>query len=71
MGRNPYIDDEAPPRPTRAYTVRLRNTGQVFSVDPARLPDGYDGHPGSVLSVLLSHGVDIDHSCGGVLACST
>lgn len=71
MGKNPFIDDGAPPPPTRAYKVTLRNTGEVFHVDPDRLPRGYDGQPGSILSTLLSHGVEIDHSCGGVVACST
>lgn len=71
MGKNPFIDDGAPPPPERAYKLTLRNTGQVFMVDPAQLPTAYDGQPGSVLSTLLSHGVDIDHSCGGVVACST
>ena len=71
MGKNPYIDDDAPPPPKRSYKLTLRNTGQVFEVDPAHLPTGYDGQPGCVLSVLLAHGVDIDHSCGGVVGCST
>lgn len=71
MGKNPYIDADTPPPPERAYKLRLRNTGEVFDVDPARLPGGYDGQLGSVLSVLLCNGVDIDHSCGGVVACST
>lgn len=71
MGKNPYIDDDTPPPPARAYKLRLRNTGEVYQVDPARLPTGYDGQVGSVLSVLLANGVDIDHSCGGVVACST
>lgn len=71
MGKNPYIDEGTPPPPQRSYRLRLRNTGEVFEVDPARLPAGYDGQLGSVLSVLLSNGVDIDHSCGGVVACST
>lgn len=71
MGRNPFIDDTAPPPPKRPYKLRVRNTGEVIDVDPAHLPKGYDGQKGSVLSLLLSKGVQIDHSCGGVVACST
>ncbi len=71
MGTNPYIKSEAPPLPTRAYRLRVKNTGQVIEVDPADLPEHYDGLPGSVLSLLLRAGVDLDHSCGGVCACST
>lgn len=71
MGKNPFIDDGAPPPPKRAYKLTLRNTGEIFLVDPERLPAGYDGQLGSVLGTLLAHGVEIDHSCGGVVACST
>jgi 2Fe-2S ferredoxin len=27
--------------------------------------------PGSILDIALASGVDIDHACGGVVACST
>ena len=69
MGHNPYIDQDVPP-PKKAYKLHLKNTGQCFDVDPEHLPD-HDGLKGSILSILLEHGVDIDHSCGGVVACST
>ena len=69
MGQNPYIDQDVPP-PTKAYKLTLKNTGQCFMVDHKNLPDR-DGLEGSILSVLLEHGIDIDHSCGGVVACST
>ena len=71
MGTNPYITAEAPPPPARAYTLTLRNSGQKFRVDPDDLPTREDGHPGSVLGTLLANDVEIDHSCGGVCACST
>lgn len=72
MGTNPYIDEEPPPPPKRAYKLTLKNTGQVIDVDPADLPDDHhDGCTGSVLALLLRAGVDIDHACGGVVACST
>ena len=37
----------------------------------ASLPEAHEGHTGSLLSLLLSAGVEIDHTCGGVCACST
>jgi len=70
LGTNPFIDAEAPPPPSRKYRLTLKNSGEVIEVDPAALPD-HDGQPGSVLSLLLEAGVDIDHACGGVVACST
>lgn len=69
-GVNPYLKSPPPPKPTKAYTLTLKNTGQTFRVDPAALPDE-PGQDGSVLATLLHNGVDIDHACGGVLACST
>ena len=48
----------------------MKNTGQVIEVDHANLPNE-EGQTGSVLSLLLANGVDIDHTCGGVVGCST
>ena len=71
MGRNPYIDAAAPPPPKQAYRLTVANTGQVIEVDPAALTDPDDGQKGSLLQLLLEAGVDLDHACGGVVACST
>lgn len=71
MGKNPFIDEDAPPLPKQAYRLTIKNTGQVFEVDPEDLPEAHEGHTGSILSILLEHGVPIDHTCGGVVACST
>lgn len=70
MATNPYIDAAAPPPPKRAYRLTLQNTGEVFEVNPDALPDE-EGQRGSVLATLLHHDVELDHSCGGVLACAT
>ena len=70
-GRNPFLDPTAERRPTKAYTVTVQPLGVTVAVDPAKLSDGDHGLPGSVLGQLLDAGVDIDHACGGVLACST
>ncbi len=52
----------------------LHETGapeQVIEFDPRKAPFQHDGVPGSVLDVLLSHGVHLDHACGGNCACTT
>lgn len=46
-------------------------SGVVVEVDPVRIPYGRHGQPGSILEIALAHGVDVDHACGGVAACST
>ena len=71
MGRNPYINQVSNP-PTKKYKLTLKNTGQTFVVNPDNLPDEeVDGLEGSILSILLKEGVEINHSCGGVVGCST
>ena len=71
MGINPYIDADAPPPPTRACRPTVRHSGLVIDVDPDNLPEGEEGQTGSLLSLLLANGVELDHTCGGVVACST
>ena len=72
---NPYIEGEEIRRPTQSYelTVVVEETGErrTIIVDPAALPYSHDGEPGSILDVLLGAGIELDHACGGVCACST
>jgi 2Fe-2S ferredoxin len=75
-GVNPYIKKPEAELPTEKFKVTFHNmeTKEVteFEVDPAALPYGRTGLPGSLLDIGLSGaGVDIEHSCGGVCACST
>jgi len=70
-GSNPFIERVEAKLPTRAYTVTFLPEDVKVEVDPAKLPYGRDGLPGSLLDIALSHGVDLDHACGGVCACST
>ena len=70
MGVNPFIDADAPPPPKSAYKLTIKNTGQVIEVDPENLPDE-EGQEGSLLGLLLNAGIELDHVCGGVVACST
>ena len=44
---------------------------RVIEFDPVKAPFQHDGKPGSVLDVLLGHGVHLEHACGGNCACTT
>jgi ferredoxin, 2Fe-2S len=44
---------------------------RVIEVDLARAPFQHDGKPGSILDVLVAHGVPLEHACGGNCACTT
>ena len=44
---------------------------RVIEFDPAKAPFQHDGVPGSILDVLLGHGVHLEHACGGNCACTT
>ncbi len=44
---------------------------QVIEVDLAQAPFQHDGRPGSILDILLAHGVPLEHACGGSCACTT
>ena len=72
-GINPYIDEVEYQLPTRKYRITFQANGEekVVEVDPEKLPYKRDGLPGSLLEIALGHGIDIDHACGGVCACST
>lgn len=44
---------------------------QTIDFDPAKAPFQHDGEPGSILDVMLGHGVYLEHACGGNRACTT
>ncbi|MHC4064449.1 MAG: 2Fe-2S iron-sulfur cluster-binding protein [Planctomycetota bacterium] len=70
-GRNPYIAEAEVALPTRPYKVTFLPMKVQVEVDPDKLPYGHDGLPGSLLDIALGAGIDVDHACGGVCACST
>jgi 2Fe-2S ferredoxin len=51
--------------------IRFEPQGIELEVDPKDAPFGHDGRPFSILDIALGHGVEIEHQCGGNLACST
>ena len=76
-GTNPYIEKAEVEIPKKAYNVtfqRAEGSPIVFQVDPSKLPYGPTGLPGSILDIALNggvEGIDLEHACGGVCACST
>ncbi len=70
-GINPYQEQVETPLPDASYSVTFMPMGKKVSVDPAALPLSREGRPGSILDIADGHGIEIDHACGGVCACST
>ena len=70
-GVNPYIQQPSVEMPTKKYQMTFLPMNVTIVVDPAKFPYEHNGLPGSILDIALGNGVDIDHACGGVCACST
>jgi len=70
-GSNPYIQQPDVKLPTRKYKITFMPMNVTVEVDPKQFPYGHDGLPGSILDIALGQGIEIDHACGGVCACST
>ena len=70
-GVNPYIEQPSVNMPTQKYQMTFLPMNQTIEVDPAKFPYEHNGLPGSILDIALGNGIDIDHACGGVCACST
>lgn len=73
-GTNPYIEKTEVELPTKPYTVTFvtaDNKTIPVQVDPGKIPYGPTGLPGSLLDIAMGAGIDLEHVCGGVCACST
>lgn len=70
-GVNPYIQQAKVELPTCKFKVTFLPDGKTFEVDPAKIPYNRTGLPGSILDIAEGAGIEIDHACGGVAACST
>jgi ferredoxin, 2Fe-2S len=70
-GLNPYIEQAETKLPERKYKIIFLPMQETVEVDPASLPYTREGLPGSILEIAEGHGIEIDHACGGVVACST
>ncbi len=70
-GKNPYIESPETSLPEKNYKIFFEQLNLKITVDPKKIPYGDTGLPGSILDIVLAHGVELDHACGGVCACST
>ncbi len=72
-GSNPYIEKVDTQSATKPFTITFKTPDQTLEiqVDPEKIPYGETGLPGSVLDIALGAGIDLEHACGGVCACST
>ena len=72
-GSNPYIEQSKVETAKTSFKIKFITPGDpiIITVDPAKIPYGETGLPGSVLDIALGQGVDVEHACGGVCACST
>jgi ferredoxin, 2Fe-2S len=70
-GTNPYVNQDIPQPATKKFTITFMPMNVTVEVDPEKIPYGDTGLPGSILDIALAAGIDVDHACGGVCACST
>lgn len=70
-GYNPYIKTPNITAPKKKYKMQFLPQNVTVEVDPENIPHSATGLPASILDIALASGVDIDHACGGVCACST
>jgi 2Fe-2S ferredoxin len=64
-------DRTAPAEAFQITFVSPAGDSKTITVNSAALPRSGTGEPGSILDIALALGVEIDHACGGVCACST
>ncbi len=72
-GSNPYIEQVGARPAVKPFSITFKTpegTREV-QVDPSKIPYGQTGQPGSILDVAMGGGLDLEHACGGVCACST
>ncbi len=72
-GSNPYIEQVELKTATTPFTVTFHLPEETIEVpvDPDKIPYGPTGQPGSLLDIAMGAGIDVEHACGGVCACST
>src|SRR4051812_38802334 len=55
----------------KKYKLTFLPNNVTIDVDPAKFPYEETGQPGSILDIALGNGIDLEHVCGGNIACST
>lgn len=70
-GTNPYIEKAEFELPQKNYNATFLPMKKKVEISAENISTENDGLPGSILNAALAAGIDLDHSCGGVCACST
>lgn len=72
-GTNPYIETPTYELPKQPYSLTIISEGvpHTLVIDPRRIPYDISGLPGSILDICEGNDIPLEHTCGGVLACST
>ena len=70
-GLNPYIEQVKIQPPRQPFQVTFEPQRKTVKILPGEMLKESDGLPGSLLQLALNNDIDLDHSCGGVCACST
>ena len=72
-GSNPYINVPKAELPTKPYNITILTEGDTYTltVDPAKMPYQRSGQAGSILDICEGNDIHLEHTCGGVVACST
>ena len=70
-GLNPYIEQVEIQSPRQSFQVTFEPQRKTVNILPSEMLEESDGLPGSLLQLALNNDIDLDHSCGGVCACST
>ena len=70
-GLNPYIEQVEIQLPRQSFRVTFEPQRKTVNILPGEMLEESDGLPGSLLQLALNNDIDLDHSCGGVCACST
>jgi 2Fe-2S ferredoxin len=55
----------------KPFKITFKPNNVTIDVNPSKIPYGETGLPGSILDIALANGVDLEHVCGGNIACST
>jgi len=66
-GSNPYIEEVKYTPATKKYKVTFLPSGKTIEVDPAKIPYGHNGIPGSILDISEGIKAGLDHAWCGVL----
>lgn len=72
-GVNPYTETPTYETPKKEYTLTILMEGErhELKIRPASIPYGHNGLPGSILDICDGMDLPLEHTCGGVCACST